>query len=484
MRPSIMGAPELESDAGNPAPRDATEPACLRTQVMRGGIYLAARGGASIVIGSAGALLLARQLGPSAFGVYVTLIAISGYAQLVASAGIDVYLVRGPEAKAKSLFDSAFTLMTMLALLAACLLGLVFPVVASLVNMPETHGLGRLIVLTLPFSVVAQVPLAKLERDLRFATVAKIEVLAHLALYATAIPLAYQGWGAAAGVTGWMARQGMLAVSLFAVAGFCPSLRVDRTEYVAMARYGLGFSSSLWIWRLRDLVNPLVVGRYGGPAAVGHVALAIRLVENLAFVKGATWRLSIAALGRVQDDPGRLRGAIREAMPLQLLALGPLLVLFGTAGTAAVPVLFGPRWLPTMGVFPFIAVAYLANAMFNVHSSALYAVGRNWSVTRFHFVHVAVFSLAAAVLVPRHGLVGYGYAELAALIGYAVIHRFATGAFGPLDYRVPAVWFVAFTAAVFAPQTAFVSLVGLAAAGVWAPTRSEVRRLVRGVSAR
>ena len=60
--------------------------------------------------------------------------------------------------------------------------------------------------------------------------------------------------------------------------------------------------------------------------------------------------------------------------------------------------------------------------MFSLHSSVLYLLGKNMQVTAFHLVHILLFAGSAAVLVPRLGLPGYGWAEMVALSSYAVIH--------------------------------------------------------------
>ena len=48
----------------------------------------------------------------------------------------------------------------------------------------------------LPIVVCSQVPLARLERELRYGQVATIEFMAQLVFYLVALPLAYLGAGA------------------------------------------------------------------------------------------------------------------------------------------------------------------------------------------------------------------------------------------------------------------------------------------------
>jgi O-antigen/teichoic acid export membrane protein len=207
-----------------------------------------------------------------------------------------------------------------------------------------------------------------------------------------------------------------------------------------MLSYGLGYSSSIWVWQLRTLVNPILVGRLAGVEAVGYVGLAIRLCEVLSFVRSAAWRIAMAALAKLRGDIGRLRRSVSEGMRLQVLAVGIPLAGFAIIAPHVVPRFFGPRWEPAMRVYPFIALSYLVNSVFNLHSSVLYLLQRSWDVTVFHVLHVVLFAGAASLFVARMGLVGYGWAEVAALSSYVVLHYFTQRQIGSPDYKVAAIW--------------------------------------------
>ena len=340
------------------------------------------------------------------------------------------------------------------------LLGL--PLLSQWVRLDGFSSVAGVIFLGLPLVLLSQVPLARLERRLDYKRVAVIELGSQLIYYLVALPLAFQGAGVWAPVAGWCTQQIQTVGLLFLISRYRPRLCWNPDLIKQMLSYSVGYSASSWVWQLRNLVNPLVVGRYAGAEAVGYVALAIRLVEVLSFVKGATWRLSIAALGRLQGDPIRLGKAVSEGMSLQILALGPLLVAASWVSPLILPLLFGDRWLPVIQIYPFIALSYLSNAMFNMHSSVLYVLQKNWEVTAFHVVHIILFAGASLLLVPRFSsIVGYGWGEVVALGSYAVIHIFVVRNISSPDYRLPMLWWSASAAALFVYQLGWWSALGL-----------------------
>lgn len=475
---TVVSSEQAGQAAALPTSDSLSESGALRDRVLRGGIYLAARQSAGVFIGLVGAVLLTRLIGPANFGVYVALVMLFTYLQNFATLGVDAFLVRTEGSLEKHKLDEAFTLLLALSASVLLIAEAVLPAIAEFANLQRLGGAGHLALLALPFVVVAQVPTAKLEHDLEYRKVALIEAAAQILLYAVALPLAMLGWGARAALLGWAAQQALLFFSMFAAARYRPKFRLSR-QMRSMLLYGVGFSSSVWVWQLRNLVSPLVVGRYGGPVAVGVIGLAVRLTENLAFVKRATWRLSMAALGRVQSQPAKLVAAIEQGMSLQLLALGPVLVAFAICADQILPFVFGAEWLAVLEVFPYIATGYLANATFNLHSSALYVVRRNWAVTRFHLAYITVFTMAALLCVPRWGVSGYGVAELLALPTYLLVDRGVAQAFGQRPrYSVAVVWALGFSLALFIGEAGAATLLGIVLIVIWPGTWREVRTFI------
>jgi PST family polysaccharide transporter len=401
-----------------------------------------------LVLGLAGVLLLTRLIGPRDYGLYAAALAIVSFVSSVGRLGVEVYLVRREEPPDVHVYGQAFTLLLVsgMGLTALCLVA--SPLLLYWYDEEQFLPPLQALLLGLPLMLLCLPAFAALERDINFRKVAILELVGQLIFYTVALPLALLDLGVWAPVTGFWVWQAWLVGAGYAFARLRPRLTWSPALLRDMLGYGIGFSVSAWIWGLRSLVNPLVVGRYLGPESVGYVSLAIRLAEVLSFVRDATWRVSITALARVQGTHVRLRRVMEEAMTLQVLGLAPVLAL-GAAGLWVVPALLGSRWQPILDVFPYIALGCLINAVFNMHSAVLYVLKRNGAVALFNVVHIALFAGAALLLVPSVGLVGYGLAEIVAVVGYLVVHRQVTKLF-PLSYRGTLPWLLGVAPAIFA----------------------------------
>src|ERR1043166_8914797 len=304
----------------------------FKHQVIRGSAYMSLRLLAGAVIGIVGISLLTRFIGPANYGVFVAAHAIFVYLITVTECGIGVYLIRlnrdEPEA-----FHQALTLLLLFSLAGVGLGAVLAPLLARFYRLHEMQTAVLVLTCGLPVVHAVKVPMARLERELDYKRVAVIELIGNIAYYVVALPLGYRGAGVIAPLAGWWAQQLAQLVQVYQT-GYRPRL----------------------IWKpvsMRQMLS------FGVPYSMSQIVLALRIVQQLSFVRTATTRLSVAAFARVEGDPVRLARAITEGMYLQILALGPLLCGLSFIAPLVVPVVFGPRWAPVSQVYPWLGVVAL-----------------------------------------------------------------------------------------------------------------------------
>ena len=389
---------------------------------QRGVAFIAARYGASSLIQAGNVLVLTWWIGPRAYGAFVTAVGITTFLSSITRAGLDTHLVRSEEVPTREDYDTAFTLILLISMF-LCLVGWLALPLLNLWLHDRSFAVPYLVLLaTIPLVGLAGPLLAKMERALEFRGVAQIEFGGQLCAFVVGAVLAWRGLGVWAPVVGYVAWQAFVLVAARIVSGFAPRLNFNLPRARQMMRFGLGFSASVRVWQLRNLVNPLIVGRFLGTEAVAFVALGVRAVEALGFVRTAVARVEIAALSRLREDPARGREMMQKGARWQIFALGPAFCLLALLGPKFLPTLMGARWSSVLLVFPFIAAAALTNSIFLLEASALFVEGRQWVVTRTYLWHVALFVSGTAVLVPRFGIAGYGWAELAACLPCFLLH--------------------------------------------------------------
>jgi len=394
----------------------------LSSQTIRGGGYFAARYGLGVLVSLGNMLVMTRWIGPHSYGLFVTAIGLAAFLSTLARAGLDTYLVRRESAPDERIYDIASTLIFCISIAVTLAGAALAPLLIRWYGSREFFLPYLVLLFTVPLTGLTGVPMAKLERELDFRRVAGIELGGQSLGLLLATILAWSGRGVWAPVAGQIAWQIFVLVTALFFARLLPRPRFEARQAREMITFGIGITASLRTWQLRTLVNPLLVGRFAGAEGVAFVALAIRIAEALGTFRLAAGRMAVAALARLQSRPETFRAALERALYLQVIALGPLLCAFGLLGPFVVKQVIGTRWAPSLAVFPFVAAGVLVNSVYNLQASALFVTGRQWTVMRSYALHVTLLGMGALLLLPRFGIVGYGWAELLACPAYFLIH--------------------------------------------------------------
>lgn len=432
----------------------------LRRVALAGGAYLMGRQALSIALKLIGVLLITRALGPSAYGAYVSAFNLYQYAIALGAAGIGVYLLRSQGDVSERTYRTAYAVLLGLSVLMFSAFELGRRWIGGWIGVEGFESVAAIIAFALPLQLLAAPATVRLERALNYKAIAFIETASQLCYYAVALTLAWLHFGPEALAIALVVQNAVNIVLCHVASKTLPGLAFEPTAAKEMARYAMSYSAANWIWQLRMLINPMLVGPALGAQAVGLVGMTIGILEILSIIKTVAWRLSVSILGRVQDDVERLRRAVTEGMELQVLAVGAILLGFGWTGSFVIPIVFGERWAPVMEVYPYIAVGYLTAAPFNMHSATLSVLNRNKGLSIAFAAHIALFVATAYLAIPIWGTVGYGLGEIAALLSYAIVHYFLAKAVGSPDYRLTALWWSAAVIGLFWRQLGLWAIAG------------------------
>ena len=451
----------------------------LRDQVVRGGRQLVVREVVGIAVRTLGMLTLVRVIGPAEYGLFAGPLFIVTVLVVIATTGIDAFLLQRNGTLERRWLDQAFTLLLLTSTTVVLLVGGVAELVGSTLGESRVVLPLQVLLLSIPINILWNPARAKLERAFSYRWVAAAEISADVAQYAVALSLAFNGAGVWAPVFGFLARQAVMLVVCTFAAHYRPRLCWDTAMLREMLRFGVPLSAALLTRRAGDLVVPIIVGRYAGAAGVGIVALGIRLTETAAFLGRTMDRIALVALGRVQKDIPRLRNAVEEATAVQTLVLGAALAVFSNGTAFVLPAVLGPQWNAVAGLVPLLAANYLLLAMLTTQNAALLVLGRRLTVVVSNVAALAIFVIAALVLVPILGVAGYALAQALSLSAWYVKNRELRRLTG-VSYRRALPWFLATMPLVLVPVLPWYGRVLAAFAPLLACASGAARRDLAG----
>ena len=352
------------------APSNLSHRASRGAAVTAGGLWM------RTLLQLVSTMVLARLLEPADFGLVAMIMAIVGVADLVRDFGLT-----GAILQARDLTSRQWSgLLWFSAALGA---GLMIVIAASAPLIAALYGEERLVVLTLAIAPtlllngIAMPMQAAVQRQLRFGTLAMIDIVSMAVGVALSVVAALLGWGVWSLVVLAGAGQVYRLVALWIAAKprwGAPRIGRDIRPFVTTG--GSIFGVQLLNYAARNLDN-VIIGQQLGPAALGQYSRAYSLfLLPQQQLTGPLGRVALPVLSRLQDDADRYRRYIRGAFSvIGYLALSA----YAIAAAVAHPlmlVLLGPGWDAAADVFALLAIAGVAQAVGNVQGWMYISLGR------------------------------------------------------------------------------------------------------------
>jgi O-antigen/teichoic acid export membrane protein len=390
--------------------------------VIRGSAWRAGAGIGGAVIGIATAALLLRHLGVAESGRYVTVISLLGIPVTVADVGLNVsasrwLALREHEDRSRLIANvlGQRLLLMPLVLLAAIAFAAVAGYPSSMLAGTAIAGGGFFLV------ALANALLLRLTVELRNAGLALVDFLRQAITFAGVAALVALG----ASLTPFFAVQVLVGL---AVAALLPALigrhafvrpRFDRGEQRMLLRSALPLALALALGQLYFRLVIILMSLISSIEQTGYFAGSLRAIEApigiSVLVAGVALPLLAAA---ARDDRERLRYAI-DGLGRGAIVAGVLIVLVAVRAAEPLMALIGGSAFRPAGAVLRIQVGMLLfNALYQIWTMALLALGRQRELIGVNVLALAGLSVFASVLVPPLGARG---GAIASVLGDALL---------------------------------------------------------------
>ncbi|MPZ26529.1 MAG: oligosaccharide flippase family protein [Micromonosporaceae bacterium] len=353
-----------------PAPPSDPPPGRLRSAVFWSYALTAGRVGTTTVV----LFVLARMLGPAAFGVVAIGVLVLNLAQVLLQQGMISAIVQRDQLTDDHL-DAAFVAMLLAGLVAGAAMAASGPLWALLAGEPQLTTVCLALSPLVPVHALMVVPEAVLRRALQFRAIAVRTLAGALAGGAAGIALAVAGAGLWALVAQQLVTGLASVIVLWVVCPWRPSRRPRIRAIRDLWRFSAHSANAGIALTLSTRADQFVTGLLFGPVTMGVYRLAVRLPEMLVEVTARSLQqVALPALSRLQDDRAAFARRLVELQHLAAVAGLPLLgVLAGTAEPLVG--LLGPEWAGTELPLQLLCIFAAANVYGVLLGPALQAIG-------------------------------------------------------------------------------------------------------------
>ena len=301
-------------------------------------------------------VMLARLLGPHAFGTYavayVALFTLLTFNEL----GVSLAIVRWEDDPS----EIVPTVTTISAAVSAVIYTVCFfaaPAYAAAMGAPGATSVIRVLALVVLSDACTNTPAALLQRSFRQRQRVIADQVNCWLGTGTTIALAWSGHGPMSLAIGRLA--GCVAGAILLVAFAPESLRLgfDAAKARALLRFGLPLAGGNVVAFAVVTVDQLVVGRMLGAVALGCYALALNLAGwPLTIFSRPVRNVGPAVFARLQHDGAAMRATFLSAAGLLCAAALPVCLAIGGSARPLISFVYGTRWLPAARPLGWLAL--------------------------------------------------------------------------------------------------------------------------------
>lgn len=301
-------------------------------------------------------MLLARLLGPEAFGQAAAAMLVMGIGWILAEGGFGTALIQKPELKDSDV-GVALGWVLLLSGSAGAAVALASPQLAQLLGGAALQPFVLASGLLIPLQAVGNIPASLMRRNFDAKRSQLIYMASYLLVYGgVGLPLAWAGAGAWSLIVAASLQTLLNLLGTYAVVRH--TLRPRLRGAQGLAAFGSKVTVSNAMGWLTENVDRLMVNRYWGVSALGEYTAAIALSRAPAgLLMSAAHSVMLPSASRLQDDPERLGRSYLVFLSLVVLVTAPLFTLMALHADVIVHVLYGARWLNTGPLFAAFCVS-------------------------------------------------------------------------------------------------------------------------------
>ncbi|HEX9990357.1 MAG TPA: oligosaccharide flippase family protein [Chloroflexia bacterium] len=344
----------------------------LQQRAARGAVFISGLSLFQRLVTLPASIVLARVLTPTDYGIYGIVSFIVTFFTTFSNVGFGAALIQQSEPPSREDLTTTFTVqMALVCGMTAIGFVIAEPVSQAYQLSEEGVWLIRVLLLSLPLSLLRTIPALLLERELLFGRVSIIEAVETFSFYGTAVALSLLNFGTWSFIWATVVR-GALGVGVALVLSpWRPGLGFSRSVAERLIRFGLPYQLRLALTLLRDALTPTVLGLLVGAAAVGYITWAFTFALLPVLLTGPLWRVMFPAISRAQNDPSLLKNMIERSLRLSAIVFFPLSFLMMGAAPEIVRYIYTEQWAPALPAIYLFSVsiwpgALLATLAFNV----------------------------------------------------------------------------------------------------------------------
>lgn len=331
----------------------------LAARSLRGGVVTMAAQGAKTVLQFGSVAVLARLLEPEAFGLVAMVAVVMMFLEQFKDLGLSTATVQREEITHGQV-SGLFWLNAGLGVVAAAVACALAPAIAAFYGRAELVPIVLWLSAGFVVSGLGTQHVALLRRQMRFGTLAWVQLGAEFAGLGAAVVAALSGAGYWSLVIQRLAWAAALTAGAWATAGWRPGLPRRHQGLRALVGFGGNITGANMINFATRNLDLVLIGWWWGSAALGLYERSSKLLMTpLNNLNTPLFAVAMPTLSRLSGEPGAYRRAYLKLLEKLVMITTPFAAILVIEPDAVVRLLLGPGWSEAAPIVGWLGVAAL-----------------------------------------------------------------------------------------------------------------------------
>lgn len=322
--------------------------------------------------------ILARLLAPVDFGLMALMVAVIAFAQIFTDMGVSNAIIYHQQVSQEEL-SSLYWLNVVAGAGMMLLVMLISPFIAGFYDAPALQPLLMAISFYFLIGAMGQQLMVVAEKELRFAMLARIELVSALAGFAVSVMWAWLDPSVTALIAGMMASAITMTVLcwLMLANGWRPMWRLRLGEISHFLSFG-GYTMANNLVNTFNLQADIFIGgRFLSASSLGVYSLprdlSLRVVD---VINPIVTRVGLPVMAKAQHDQTFLKNVYLKTLRMTASVNFPIYMAIVAFAPEVVALLFGSQWNDVIPLLRVLALWGLFRSVGNPVGSLIFAVGR------------------------------------------------------------------------------------------------------------
>jgi O-antigen/teichoic acid export membrane protein len=386
----------------------------LKMHSVQGGAILLSSQLARFLLQMCSVVILARLLTPRDYGLVAMVTAVVGFLGMFKDMGLSMATVQRTKINHTQV-STLFWINVMMGVIIALLTASLAPIIAWFYNEP------RLILVTLGFAGVFIFGglmiqhYALLKRQMRFGTLAFIDLASLMIGIAVAVILAWYGTGYWSLVLMQLSMTITMMIGVWVACGWRPGMPVRQSSTRSSLAFGGYLTGFDFINYFARNLDKTLIGWQWGADSLGLYSRAYTLMLlPINAVRDPIMSVAIPVLSRLKNEPERYVKYYKHIVSLIAFVSMPFTLFIFTMSEEIIVLVLGPKWAGVSPILRILSVAGFFQPVVTTNGIVYISLGQAKRLFRWGLMYSATLALSFVF--------GLAWGTLGVATGYVVVY--------------------------------------------------------------